>query len=99
MKKPKDLARQAAKSKEVMQQAANQVASDLDAIHPRDRRRVCAFSNRAWLKARRRQYANAEEFRRDAEATLKPKAIDWSKVQAFIENMMAMIQAIINSKS
>jgi hypothetical protein len=64
-------------------------------LHKDDRPRVCAYIGKAMSRLRRGVYKNSRVFRDEATAALKPKAIDWDRVLAFIEALVALFAKLL----
>jgi hypothetical protein len=74
----------------VMQAAANEFRNAYDTLDASDQKRSCK-----WMRKLRRGMTEGQ-VRRNAEKNLKPKAVDWDAIAAFIEKIMPLIISMIS---
>jgi hypothetical protein len=65
------------------------------ALAKKDKRAVRRFLLKSAAKLLRGKYASIGEWRGDAETALKPKAIDWAGIAAFLEAIQPLIESMI----
>ncbi len=79
----------------LLNQAGDELKSRFAALDPKDRKRACVFERRANRKLHRGEYASTAEFKREAIAALKPRAVDWDSLLVFIEGLAELFAKLI----